>query len=49
VIYRKHWFVLFKQAWIAILGTLGVLGLFLYRLFRLALLPNERFISFENG
>jgi CRP-like cAMP-binding protein len=49
VIYRKHWFVLFKQAWVAILGTLGVTGLFLYRLFRLALLPNERFISLENG
>jgi hypothetical protein len=49
VIYRKHWFVLFKQAWIPIVGVLGVLGMFLYRLFQLAFLPNERFISFQNG
>ncbi len=48
VIYRKHWFVLFKQAWIPILSSLGVIGLFLYRLFQLAFSP-EKFISFENG
>ena len=48
VIYRKHWFVLFKQAWIPILSCLGVIGLFLYRLFRLLFLP-EKFISFDGG
>jgi CRP-like cAMP-binding protein len=48
VIYRKHWFVLFRQAWAAILATLGVVGLFLYRLWQLVYLP-DRFISFENG
>jgi hypothetical protein len=48
VIYRKHWFVLFRQAWIPILGTLGVTGLFLYRLFQLALVP-EAFISLQGG
>jgi Cyclic nucleotide-binding domain len=48
VIYRKHWFVLFKQAWIPILSSLGVIVLFLYRLFQLAFSP-EKFISFENG
>lgn len=48
VIYRKHWFVLFRQAWIPILGVLGVTGLFLYRLFQLAFLP-EAFISLQGG
>jgi CRP-like cAMP-binding protein len=48
VIYRKHWFVLFRQAWVPILGTLGVTGLFLYRLFQLALVP-EAFISLQGG
>lgn len=49
VVYRKHWFVLFKQAWIPILGSLGVILLFLYRLFELVLSPTEAFISFTNG
>jgi CRP-like cAMP-binding protein len=48
VVYRKHWFVLFKQAWIPILSSLGVIGLFLYRLFELAFSP-DTFISFQNG
>jgi CRP-like cAMP-binding protein len=48
VVYRKHWFVLFRQAWFPILGTLSVAGLFLYRLFRLAFLP-EQFISLQGG
>ena len=48
VIYRKHWFVLFRQAWIPILGVLGVTGLFLYRLYQLAFLP-ESFVSLQGG
>jgi hypothetical protein len=48
VIYRKHWFVLFRQAWISIVGSLTVIGLFLYRLFQLAFSPDQ-FVSFENG
>ena len=48
VIYRKHWIVLFQQAWMPIFGAITVLGLFFYRLVRLAGLP-ENFISFENG
>jgi hypothetical protein len=48
VIYRKHWFVLFRQAWVPLLGVLGVTGLFLYRLFQLALLP-ESFLSLQGG
>jgi CRP-like cAMP-binding protein len=46
VIYRKHWFVLFQQAWIPILSSLGVIGLFLYRLYELLFVP-ERFITFS--
>jgi hypothetical protein len=46
VIYRKHWFVLFKQAWIPILSSLGVIGLFLYRLFELVMGP-DTFITFS--
>ncbi|MEO8356806.1 MAG: cyclic nucleotide-binding domain-containing protein [Chloroflexota bacterium] len=49
VIYRKHWFVLLRQAWIPILGSLSVIVLFFYRLFQLALLPDEKFISLEGG
>ncbi len=48
VIYRKHWFVLFRQAWVPILGTMAVTGLFLYRMFQLAFLP-EFFISLQGG
>jgi CRP-like cAMP-binding protein len=47
VVYRKHWIVLFRQAWIPILGTLTVTGLFLYRLFQLAFLP-ENFIVLQS-
>ena len=49
VIYRKHWVVLILESWIPFVGTLGVLGLFLYRLVRLAFLPNEAFISLATG
>ena len=45
VIYRKHWFVLFKQAWLPILGGLGVILLFVYRLYELLFLT-ESFITF---
>ena len=49
VIYRKHWIVLVGQAWMPLLGALIVLLLFLYRLFQLAFLPNEAFISLQGG
>jgi hypothetical protein len=49
VVYRKHWVVLILEAWIPFVGTLTVLGLFLYRLIQLAFLPNEAFISFATG
>jgi hypothetical protein len=49
VIYRKHWFVLAKQAWIPIAGSLSILLFFFYRLYLLAFSPDERFISLEGG
>jgi hypothetical protein len=36
VVYRKHWFVLIRKAWIPILGLLFFLGIFLYRLYLIA-------------
>jgi hypothetical protein len=49
VVYRKHWFALILQAWIPLLGILGALSLFLYRLILLALDPNAFAISFQGG
>jgi hypothetical protein len=49
VIYRKHWVVLIMEAWLPVMGVLGSLLLFLYRLIRLAFLPEEAFISFNGG
>ena len=49
VVYRKHWVVLVQQAWIPLVAGLGTLGLFLYRLFQLAFLPGEAFLSLADG
>ena len=49
VIYRKHWVVLIINAWLPVLCVLGALFLFLYRLYRLAFLPDESFLSFNGG
>ncbi len=49
VIYRKHWVVLVRQAWMPFLGSLAILLLFIYRLFELAFLPEEAFISLQGG
>ncbi len=49
VIYRKHWAVLVIDAWVSVVGSLGTLLLFIGRLIQLAFLPNEAFISFQNG
>jgi uncharacterized membrane protein YdbT with pleckstrin-like domain len=48
VVYRKHWFVLIRNAWIPILGLLGFLGIFLYRLYLIATTSATLF-SGENG
>jgi hypothetical protein len=49
VIYRKHWVVLALEAWMPVAGTLAAFILLLYRLYRLAILPNEVFVSFRGG
>jgi hypothetical protein len=49
VIYRKHWIVLILEAWLPVLGIFGSLLLFLYRLYQLAWIPEEDFISFTGG
>lgn len=49
VIYRKHWVVLVLEAWMPVVGILATLILFIQRLFRLAQLPDEAFISFRGG
>jgi len=49
VIYRKHWVVLVVQAWVSVAGALGTLLLFISRLVQLTFLPDEAFISFQNG
>jgi CRP-like cAMP-binding protein/uncharacterized membrane protein YdbT with pleckstrin-like domain len=36
VVYRKHWFVLIRKAWIPILGLLTFLGILIYRLYLIA-------------
>ena len=49
VIYRKHWVVLVFDAWISVIGSIGTILLFIGRLVQLAFLPDEAFISFQNG
>lgn len=49
VIYRKHWVVLVINAWVSVAGVVGTLLLFIARLIQLAFLPDESFISFQNG
>ena len=49
VYYRKHWFVLIRQAWISIAGMIAAIVMFFWRLIRLAQSPEEAFIRFVNG
>jgi hypothetical protein len=49
VVYRKHWVVLVIEAWISVVGLLTTLLLFVGRLIQLSFLPDEAFISFQNG
>jgi hypothetical protein len=49
VIYRKHWMALIMQGKGPIAGSLISLILFLSRLIQLAFLPDEFFISLQNG
>jgi CRP-like cAMP-binding protein len=49
VIYRKHWIVLILDAWVSFLSSLGLLVLFVIRLFQLMFDPNASLFSFQNG
>jgi hypothetical protein len=49
VFYRKHWVVLLLQAWIPTLGALGILIMFIIRMFQLAFNPALSLFSFQNG
>jgi CRP-like cAMP-binding protein len=47
VVYHKHWLVLFLQAWMPLTGSLGLLLLFIIRLFQIAFDPSLLFFPFE--
>jgi hypothetical protein len=49
VIYRKHWVVLVRDSMASVAGALATLLLFIGRLIQLAFLPEESFISIQNG
>ena len=49
VVYRKHWFILLRQAWPPLLGVLSIMGLFFYRLYLLFRSDTEAFVSLQNG
>ncbi len=49
VYYRKHWFVLIRQAAIPIAGIVAAIVIFFWRMFRLAQSAEEAFIRFANG
>ena len=49
VFYRKHWFVLIRQALVPITGIIVAFVLFGWRLFRLAQSPDQAFIQLVNG
>jgi hypothetical protein len=48
VVYRKHWFVLIRKAWIPILGLLAIISLFIYRLYLIAT-TTDVLVSTQNG
>ncbi len=49
VVYRKHWVVLFLDAWVPFFGFFAVFGLFLMRLYQLLLSSEDSFISLAGG
>jgi hypothetical protein len=49
VIYRKHWVVLILEAWLPVVGILGIIVLFFQRLWVLARDPTQSFLSFQGG
>ncbi|MBK9923945.1 MAG: cyclic nucleotide-binding domain-containing protein [Anaerolineales bacterium] len=49
VIYHKHWIVLVLDAWISLFSSIGLLLMFVIRLFQLMFDPNAALIDFQNG
>ncbi len=49
VVYRKHWFVLFLQAWVPFLSSFGLLLFLIVRLFQLAFDPERVLFAFQDG
>jgi CRP-like cAMP-binding protein len=49
VVYHKHWFVLFLQAWMPFIGSVGLFLLFIVRLFQIAFDPALSLFSLEGG
>ncbi|HEY5731362.1 MAG TPA: cyclic nucleotide-binding domain-containing protein [Anaerolineales bacterium] len=49
VIYRKHWFVLFQQAWMPLGSVLAAIVIFFWRQYQLFRLPDEAFVRIVNG
>jgi len=49
VFYRKHWFVLIRQALVPLLGVMAAFVLFGWRLLRLLQSPDQAFIQIVNG
>ena len=49
VVYHKHWFVLFLQAWMPFTASLALLLFFIIRLFQIAFDPNLSLFSLEGG
>jgi CRP-like cAMP-binding protein len=49
VIYRKHWVVLILEAWMPVLGILGILVLMIQRLVQIVQRPDLALFSFDGG
>lgn len=49
VTYRKHWFVLIRQALVPLASVLGILLVLILRLYRLAISPTEAWIQVVEG
>ncbi|HSL30427.1 MAG TPA: cyclic nucleotide-binding domain-containing protein, partial [Anaerolineales bacterium] len=49
VYYRKHWFVLIKQAWISLFGIVAAIFVFFWRQIGLFQSPDEALVRYVNG
>lgn len=49
VFYRKHWFVLIKQAWLSLFGIVAAIVVFFWRQIGLFRSPDEALVRYVNG